>query len=259
MRTGRQRMTPDAEARSTKPAPTSPAPSHRSNARQPGPARDRREIRLRLRRGFLASAAEGTASPQAAADFERCLQLAGTDLRESELFATLTALWAYYLPRGDLRRTLQVSESMRAKISVDQSLVSPRERRRRSALSPGTAGISPTPRAARRSHGSAGSREHSPITTRRGLFPMSRSRRRIRTWRWRGSSKAISEAPRSSSPSRPSCGAARLPARAVQPCLSNAATRSGCASRPASSTVPPTVAEQLTSRGKTARFRFLGR
>jgi len=78
-----------------------------------GPARDGREIRLRLRRGFLASAAEGTASPQAAKDFERCLQLARTDLHETELFSTLTALWAYYLPRGDLRRTLQVSESIR--------------------------------------------------------------------------------------------------------------------------------------------------
>jgi class 3 adenylate cyclase/tetratricopeptide (TPR) repeat protein len=83
----------------------------------PGPARDRREIKFRLRRGFLASAAEGTASPQAAVDFERCLQLAGTDLREADLVATLTALWAYYLPRGDLRRTLQVWESLRGQIA----------------------------------------------------------------------------------------------------------------------------------------------
>jgi tetratricopeptide (TPR) repeat protein len=82
----------------------------------PGPARDRREIRLRLRRGFFASAAEGTASPQAAVDFERCLQLAGTDLREADLLAILTALWAYYMPRGDLRRALQVSNSLRNKI-----------------------------------------------------------------------------------------------------------------------------------------------
>jgi tetratricopeptide (TPR) repeat protein len=86
----------------------------------PGVARDRREVRLRLRRGFLASAAEGTASPQAAIDFERCLELGGTDLRESELFATLTALWAYYLPRSDLRRTLQLSESMRGRASSRQ-------------------------------------------------------------------------------------------------------------------------------------------
>jgi class 3 adenylate cyclase/tetratricopeptide (TPR) repeat protein len=83
----------------------------------PGPARDRHEIRLRLRRGFLASAAEGTASPKAAVDFERCLQLAGTDLRDADLVAILTALWAYYLPRGDVRRALQVSESLRRKIS----------------------------------------------------------------------------------------------------------------------------------------------
>jgi class 3 adenylate cyclase len=84
----------------------------------PGAARDRREIRLRLRRGFLASAAEGTASPQAAVDFERCLQLTGTDLREPDLVAILTALWAYYVPRGDVRRALQVSESVRMKISA---------------------------------------------------------------------------------------------------------------------------------------------
>lgn len=83
----------------------------------PGPARDRREIRLRLRRGFLASAVGGTASPQAAVDFERCLQLAGTDMRETELVSTLTALWAYYLPRGDVRRTQQVAESIRGHTS----------------------------------------------------------------------------------------------------------------------------------------------
>jgi class 3 adenylate cyclase/tetratricopeptide (TPR) repeat protein len=83
---------------------------------EPGPARDRREIRLRLQRGFLASAAEGTASPEAAVDFERCLQLVRTDLREDELLSTLIALWAYYLPRGDLRRTLQLSESIRGKV-----------------------------------------------------------------------------------------------------------------------------------------------
>ena len=75
-------------------------------------------------------------------DFERCLQLAGTDLRESELFATLTALWAYYLPRGDLRRTQQLSESMRGRASSHQKLVSPLRTTSPSALSPGMAGIS---------------------------------------------------------------------------------------------------------------------
>ncbi|HET9876335.1 MAG TPA: adenylate/guanylate cyclase domain-containing protein, partial [Mycobacterium sp.] len=83
----------------------------------PGPARDRHEVRFRLRRVFLASAVEGTTSPQAATDIERCLHLAGTDPSESELLSTLTALWAYYLPRGDIRRLLQLSESLRGRVS----------------------------------------------------------------------------------------------------------------------------------------------
>ena len=61
-----------------------------------GPRRDHREIALRLERGFLAVSAEGGTSPGSAADFERCLQLGGTDLRDDELIATLTALGAYY-------------------------------------------------------------------------------------------------------------------------------------------------------------------
>ena len=69
---------------------------------------------LRLERGFLALAAEGYQSRDAAADFERCLQLGGTDLRDDELFATLTALRGYYLARADLRRAAQVFESLRA-------------------------------------------------------------------------------------------------------------------------------------------------
>src|SRR5688500_15973785 len=50
----------------------------------------------------------------AAADFERCLQLGGTDLGDDELFATLTALAGHYAARADLRRTAQVLESLRA-------------------------------------------------------------------------------------------------------------------------------------------------
>ena len=80
----------------------------------PGPDRDRREIAVRLERGFLALAAEGYQSRAAAADFERCLQLGGTDLRDDELFATLAALAGYYIARADLRRTAQVLESLRA-------------------------------------------------------------------------------------------------------------------------------------------------
>ena len=80
----------------------------------PGPDRDRRETALRLERGFLAAAAEGFQSLAAATDFERCLQLVGTDLRDDELFATLFALHAYYITRADLRRTEQVLEPLRA-------------------------------------------------------------------------------------------------------------------------------------------------
>lgn len=77
-----------------------------------GASRDRKEVRLRLRRGFLASAAEGTSSPQAAADFERCVQLTKSELRPEDLFAALTALWAYYLPRGDVKRALEMSQNV---------------------------------------------------------------------------------------------------------------------------------------------------
>jgi class 3 adenylate cyclase len=80
----------------------------------PGPDRDGREIPLRLERGFLATAAEGYQSREAGADFERCLQLGGTDLRDDELVATLTALGGYYGVRADLRRMAQVIESQRA-------------------------------------------------------------------------------------------------------------------------------------------------
>ena len=81
-----------------------------------GPARDRREITLRLERGFLATAAEGNKSREAAADFERCLQLGGTDLRDDELFATLAALMGYYIALADLGRAAQVLEVLRSGI-----------------------------------------------------------------------------------------------------------------------------------------------
>jgi class 3 adenylate cyclase/tetratricopeptide (TPR) repeat protein len=80
----------------------------------PGPNRDRRERAARLERGLLTSAAEGYQRRAAAVDFERCLQLAGTDLRDDELFATLVALLGYYTVRADLRRLAQTIESLRS-------------------------------------------------------------------------------------------------------------------------------------------------
>lgn len=83
---------------------------------EPGRDRDNGETALRHRRGFLAQAAEGVSSPTAAADFERCMQLGGTNLNDS-LFATLTALYGYYAIRADLGRAAQVLESVR--VGVD--------------------------------------------------------------------------------------------------------------------------------------------
>jgi len=85
----------------------------------PGPDRDRGEAALRIERGFLASAAEGYQSRDAAADFERCLQVSGT-LRDDELFATLIALGNYYQVRADLRRAAQVIESLRRGLEGQQ-------------------------------------------------------------------------------------------------------------------------------------------
>jgi hypothetical protein len=78
-----------------------------------GPERDRREMAARLERGFLAMATEGSSCRAAAADFGRCLQLGG-NLHDDELFATLGALFGYYIARADLRRAAQVLESLRA-------------------------------------------------------------------------------------------------------------------------------------------------
>jgi class 3 adenylate cyclase/tetratricopeptide (TPR) repeat protein len=79
----------------------------------PSPERDRLEKALRLERGRLAGATEGYQSAAAGADYERCLQLAGADLRDEELFATLAALAGYYVTRADLHRVVKVLESLR--------------------------------------------------------------------------------------------------------------------------------------------------
>jgi class 3 adenylate cyclase/tetratricopeptide (TPR) repeat protein len=87
----------------------------------PGRDRDRREIAARLQAGFLASAAQGHASVEAAAEFERCLQLIGPE-PTPELYATLNALWIFYTSRGDLRRGTQLAETLRAKLDDPEGL-----------------------------------------------------------------------------------------------------------------------------------------
>jgi tetratricopeptide (TPR) repeat protein len=90
-----------------------------------GRDRDRREIAPRLERGFLASAAEGYQSPAVVEEFERCLQLAGTDLRDDQLFATLLALCSYYIPRADLSRAAQLLEVLQAGAEEERQWFAP--------------------------------------------------------------------------------------------------------------------------------------
>ena len=88
-----------------------------------GPERDQVEVSLRLSRGFLASAAEGMSSADAAADFERCAQLSGSDLQENQSIATFVALFGYYALRADLRRVQQLLgylDELRTHLSQEQ-------------------------------------------------------------------------------------------------------------------------------------------
>lgn len=75
--------------------------------------RDRYEALLRRDRGLLTAAADGYQSPQAAADFERCLDIGEHGLAADERRATLTAVANYYLIRGDLRQVCAVIETQR--------------------------------------------------------------------------------------------------------------------------------------------------
>ena len=85
-----------------------------------GSARDRREIAIRLERGFLAGTTQGSQTGAGPADFQRCLALASTGNYEDELFATLTALISYYVPRAELRRARELLESLSARITKDR-------------------------------------------------------------------------------------------------------------------------------------------
>ncbi|MGB9305716.1 MAG: adenylate/guanylate cyclase domain-containing protein, partial [Mycobacterium sp.] len=84
------------------------------------PQRDRKEIAIRLERGFLAGASQGSMSGDGPADFERCLALASIGNYEDELFTTLTALLSYYIPRAELRRARNLLETLYDRIAQDR-------------------------------------------------------------------------------------------------------------------------------------------
>jgi class 3 adenylate cyclase/tetratricopeptide (TPR) repeat protein len=79
--------------------------------------RSSQEVGLRLRRGFLVASAEGTSSPEAVQDYERCLELTLGDSTSDEMFSTLIPLWGYYMLRGDLDRAQQVAEMLRTGVA----------------------------------------------------------------------------------------------------------------------------------------------
>lgn len=85
-----------------------------------GPERDRKEIAIRLERGFLAGAVQGSMSGEGPAEVERCLQLASSGMYQDELFLTLTAMIAYYYNRAELRRLRELIDSLSSRIPPDR-------------------------------------------------------------------------------------------------------------------------------------------
>jgi class 3 adenylate cyclase/tetratricopeptide (TPR) repeat protein len=85
-----------------------------------GSARDRREIAIRLQRGFLAGATQGSMSGEGPADFQRCLALASTGNYQDELLSTLTALIGYYLARAELRRAHELLDTLYGRVAQDR-------------------------------------------------------------------------------------------------------------------------------------------
>ena len=80
----------------------------------PGQERDRRESTILLERAWLVASAEGGRSAAAAADFDRCLQLTGTELQADDVDGVLDLLEVVesYIMRADPRRVLRLLEAI---------------------------------------------------------------------------------------------------------------------------------------------------
>lgn len=85
-----------------------------------GSERDRTEIAIRLERGFLAGATQGSMSGEGPADFEQCLALASAGNYQEELFTTLTALLSYYVTRAELGRARELLETLYSRVAQDR-------------------------------------------------------------------------------------------------------------------------------------------
>jgi len=83
---------------------------------------------VRMERGFLASAAEGPLNRATAVDFEECLLLGGTDVRDDEVVGTLLALAGYYFAIGDLPRSARVLTSLRVGMTPSGTSSGPRSK-----------------------------------------------------------------------------------------------------------------------------------
>lgn len=84
------------------------------------PERDRKEVDIRMERGFLTGATQGSMSGEGPADFRRCLALATTGNYEDELLTTLTGLIGYYVPRAELRRAHELIDSLSSRITKNR-------------------------------------------------------------------------------------------------------------------------------------------
>ena len=209
-----------------------------------------------MRRGD--SSPQPSRAPQApplAADFERCLQLVGTDLREDELVATLIALGAYYMSAPTCAGLAQVLESLRA-------------RRRRPAVVPPV--LSPHSGwwqwlrgefATARSHleeatGPSPRQQTRMRSTRCGSSPPTRSRGAHPPGLDPSRAGRPRPAPRPSWATRPPGRAARLSPGPLQPCLRPLHGDTGSASKPASSIVPQSLAADLTEQAERHGFDY---
>jgi class 3 adenylate cyclase/tetratricopeptide (TPR) repeat protein len=91
----------------------------------PGPSHITLEVDLRLRHGYLMTATEGSASPRAAHDFERCLELVTAPGSREDSFRTLIVLWGYYTIRAELGQARRILESLRDQLHGGREYYTP--------------------------------------------------------------------------------------------------------------------------------------